>query len=612
MSTVQTNVKGFVHAIRHDDQDSYTATTEFIDNSNDNKTKKIDIQKKILGDGTYLAFRDDGNGIDETRFKKLAMLYDSDKTEDVTQCGEFGVGGRSAALYLGDKTIIVSKDHSNGFSETEFPPYNHDMGAGSIHKKLIKEIFGEYDEKFTYWVIRLREVRIPDFDDLDEYRQFLGSIYTENLSNNDLSISVNDVDVVPINFISSDSTKYSVTISNISPPTNSATNSATISGTYIKIDDNKGQTQSVNWYQPNIDMTNTDGTTTNILTQDLFENGRPKTMLSKAKCKPKDISAAIVNSTSADISAVVEFTIDVDNKLYSTKKNGYMISTTNMRNSTPLPIPTKRQENSTIVTHIRNSRIKITMYNKDLNKQSNKSRQYDQIDKNFKNIYVYNVVAFLFQIKANQLKTAMKKKADMKKAEDKKKAALALDATTEEDSSVENSETEKDDLSSVENSETETDDLSSVENSENETETDDLSSVENSEAEDSETDVPIVDSLPTSHRRYVSESVHHRFTKSRVESILGESIPTYINNLPDDEKEAFKEKFCKTIFKMCWEKYKHGQGIDEWLYTTAGQSGFRNLTSTYLELLWDKLPTDDVIGGAVLKEFIDDNMIFSE
>ena len=63
---------------------------------------------------------------------------------------------------------------------------------------------------------------------------------------------------------------------------------------------------------------------------------------------------------------------------------------------------------------------------------------------------------------------------------------------------------------------------------------------------------------------------------------------------------------------MCWEKYKHGQGIDEWLYTTAVQSGFINLTRTYLELLWDKLPKEYVIGGAVLKEFIDDNMIFSE
>ena len=294
-----------------------------------------------------------------------------------------------------------------------------------------------------------------------------------------------------------------------------------------------------------------------------------------------------------------------------------MISTTNMRNSTPLPIPTKRQETSAIVTHIRNSRMKITMDNKDLNKQSNKSRQYDQVEKNFKNDYVYNVVAFLFQIKTNQIRAAVKKKA-----KDKKKAdlalALALDVTTtEEDSSVENSETEKDDSVAVDESEeddsvavdeSEEDDLSSAENSEE----DDLSSAENSEEDDSETDVPIVDSLPTSHCRHVSESAHHRYTKSCVESILGESIPTYINNLPDDEKEAFKKKFCRTIFKMSWEKYKHGQGIDDWLYIAPEQTGFRNLTSTYLGLLWDKLPTDDVIGGAILKDFIDDNMIFSE
>lgn len=63
---------------------------------------------------------------------------------------------------------------------------------------------------------------------------------------------------------------------------------------------------------------------------------------------------------------------------------------------------------------------------------------------------------------------------------------------------------------------------------------------------------------------------------------------------------------------MCWQKYKHGQGIDEWLYTTAVQTGFHNLTNSYLGLLWDKLPGDDVIGGAILKDFIDDNMIFSE
>ena len=585
--SVQTSVPGFVHAIRKDDQDTYITTTEFIDNSSDAHAGELEIQNKTLGDGTYMAFRDNGTGISEDNFIKLSHLYETEKKGDYSQCGEFGIGLRASAFYLGNKTFIVSNGHSNSFSETEITPYNHDMGVGSTHIKLIKEIFGEYDENSTYVVIKLREVIIPDFDDLDEYRQYLGNTYAEKLSNNDLSISVNGVDVVPINFISSDSTKYSVTIS----------------GKYIKIDDNKGQTKSVNWYQPNIYMTNKDGTTTTILTQDLFVNGRPKTILSKEQRKPKDIS---------DI-ADVEFTVEVDNKLYSKKKNGYMISTTNMRNSTPLSIPTKRSESSTTDTQITNSRIKITMDNKDLNKQSNKSKQYDTIEKNFKNPYVYNVVAFLFQIKTNQLKAAMKQKA-----ENKKKAvfvplvpAPALGATTkedEDDSSVENSETEKDDLVAVD--ESENDDLSSTENSE--AEKDDLSSAENSEAEDSETDVPIVDSLPISHCRHVSESVHHRFTKSQVESILGESIPTYINHLPDDEKEAFKKKLCKTIFKMCWEKYKHGQGIDEWLYTTGVQSGFINLTRTYLELLWDKLPTDDVIGGAVLKEFIDDNMIFSE
>ena len=296
MSTVETSVKGFVHAIRNDDQDSYTATTEPTDNSLvDAHAKELDIQKKTLGDSsTYLAFRDDGNGISEDNFEKLAMLYKSPKTGNDSLCGEFGVGGRSAALYLGDKTFIVSKGHSNSFSETEFPQYNHDIGVGSTYIKIIKEIYGQYDEKFTYWVIRLREVRIPDFDDLDEYRQFIGSIYSEMLSNNDLSISVNGVDVVPINFISSDYTKYSVIIN----------------GKYIKIDDNKCQTNSVNWYQSTSNMTHRDGTTTDKLTQDLFENGGPKNILSKEQRKPKDIS---------DI-ADVEFTVDIDNKLYSKKK----------------------------------------------------------------------------------------------------------------------------------------------------------------------------------------------------------------------------------------------------------------------------------------------------
>lgn len=292
--SVPTSVPGFVHAIRQTEHHPYPSTTEFIDNAGDADAGELEIQNKTLGDGTYMAFRDNGIGISEDKFIKLSHLYDTEKTGDHSQCGEFGIGLPESALYLGDKTFIVSKEHGNSFSETEFPQYNHDIGVGSTHIKLIKEIFGEYDENSTYVVIKLREVIIPDFDDLDEYRQYLGHIYAEKLSNNDLSISVNGVDVVPINFISSDSTKYSVTIS----------------GKYIKIDDNKGQTKSVKWYQANIDMTNKDGTTTTSLIQDLFVNGRPKTILSKEQRKRKDIS---------DI-ADVEFTVEVDNKLDSKKK----------------------------------------------------------------------------------------------------------------------------------------------------------------------------------------------------------------------------------------------------------------------------------------------------
>ena len=572
MSTVETSVKGFVHAIRNDDQDSYTATTEFIDNSIiDAHARELDIQKKTVGDRTYLAFRDNGRGISEDQFKKLAMLYKSPKTGDDSLCGEFGVGGRSAALYLGVYIFIVSKGHSNSFSETEFPQYNHDIGVGSAFIKIIKEIYGQYDEKFTYWVIRLREVRIPDVDDLDEYRQFIGSSYTEKLSNNDLSISVNGVDVVPINFISSDYTNYSVTIN----------------GKYIKIDDNKDQTNSVNWYHPTSNMKNRDGTTTDNLTQDLFENGLPGTILSKEQRKPKDIS---------DI-ADVEFTVEVDNKIYSTQKNGYMISTTNMRNSTPLPIPTKRQENSANVTIIRKSRMKITMDNKDLNKQSNKSRQYDQIEKNFKNDYVYNVIGFLFQIKRNQIDEAKKKKAAEKKAKKEAENKAIAENTKSPD--------ESDDEQSESIDESDDEQIQSIDESDDEQ----SQSIDESEHLD-DTDAPIVASLPTLNSWHVRESIHTSYTKSDVEIILDESIPTYINNLPDDEKEVFEHKLCRTLFRMIWKKDNGVRGISENIYTIAVEAGFHTLKTEYLKMEQDKTSNQQALGGTILQKFLEEHNLF--
>ena len=212
MSNVQASVKGFVHAMLAEEQDAYTASTEFADNSIiDADATELDIKIK-KGCDTYLAIRDNGTGIDDDAFNKLTTLYDTNKTGDNSQCGEFGVGLPSAALYLGSKTIIVSNGHSNHFSETEFPQYNHDIGVGSSYEKIIKEIFGEYDENFTYIVIKLREERIYDFDDLNEYIKFLGSIYFEKLIKNDVSIYVNGVVVVPQKFVSNDSINYTVNI----------------------------------------------------------------------------------------------------------------------------------------------------------------------------------------------------------------------------------------------------------------------------------------------------------------------------------------------------------------------------------------------------------------
>ena len=94
MSNVQASVKGFVHSVRAEEQKSDTATTEFADNSIiDADATELDIQKKTLANGkTYLAFRDNGTGIDDDNFGKLTKLYDTDKTGNNSLCGEFGVG----------------------------------------------------------------------------------------------------------------------------------------------------------------------------------------------------------------------------------------------------------------------------------------------------------------------------------------------------------------------------------------------------------------------------------------------------------------------------------------------------------------------------------------
>jgi hypothetical protein len=592
MSTVQASVKGFVHSVRAEEQNSDTATTEFADNSIiDADATELDIQKKTLTDGkTYLAFRDNGTGIDDDSFGKLSKLYDTVKTGNNSLCGEFGVGVPAAALYLGDKTFIVSKGHSNGFSEIIFSEYNRDSGVGSSYVILIKEIFGEYDENSTYVVIRLIDMRIPDFDDLDEYRRFIGSIYSEKLSNDTVSVSVNGVVVVPQKFISDDSIIYRVTII----------------CKYIKIDDNKGLRDSVNWFQP-IEMTNKDGTKTDILTQDLFENGKPGRILKKVD-EPKE-----------EISDIIEFDVIIDKKIYSHSEgtNGFMISTTNMRNSTQLPIPSKRGGSSVVAEDIKKSRIQLNIPNEYLNKQSNKSRQYHNIETNFNKPYIYSVVQFLFQKRVNELKKNNKKKADAAilanttnshtKSDDEQIESIDDD---EQSQSIDDGE-QNQSIDDGEHSESIDDgeQNQSIDDDEQNQSIDD----EHSESIDNdENDVPIVVNLPNSHSRHVSESVHNRFTKSRVESIFSESIPTYINNLPDNEKEEFETKLCRAVFKMCWQKYKHGQGIDDWLYTTAVQTGFQNLTNSYLLLLWDKLPGDDVIGGAILKDFIDDNMTFIE
>ena len=581
MSNVQASVKGFVHSVRAEEQNSYTATTEFADNSIiDADATELDIQKKTLGCGkTYLAFRDNGTGIDDYNFGKLSKLYDTVKTGNNSLCGEFGVGVPAAALYLGDKAIIVSNGHSNHFSETEFPQYNHDIGVGSSYEKLIKEIFGEYDENYTYVVIRLIEMRIPDFDDLDEYRRFIGSIYSEKLSNDTVSVSVNGVVVVPQKFISDDSIIYR----------------GSINGKYIKIDDNKGRNDSVNWFQP-IEMTNKDGTKTDILTQDLFENGKPGRILKKVNEPKEEIS---------DISDIIEFDVIIDKKIYSHSEgtNGFMISTTNMRNSTQLPIPSKRGGSSVEAEDIKKSRIQLDIHNKHVNKQSNKSRQYRNIETNFKNPYIYNVVQFLFQKRLNVLKKINKKKAD---------AAILANTTKYHTNSHTKSDDEQSESIDDDEQSQSIDDGEQNQSIDDDEQNQSIDDEHSESIDNDEIDVPIVVNLPNSHSRHVSESVHNRFTKSRVESIFSESIPTYINNLPDNEKEEFETKLCKAVFKMCWQKYKHGQGIDEWLYTTAVQTGFQNLTNSYLLLLWDKLPGDDVIGGAILKDFIDDNMTFSE
>jgi hypothetical protein len=359
-------------------------------------------------------------------------------------------------------------------------------------------------------------------------------------------------------------------------------------------------------------MTKKDNTKTDILTQDLFENGRPGRILKKVDEPKEEISDT----------DTIEFNVIIDKKVYSHSEgtNGFMISTTNMRNSTQLPIPSKTGGSSVDAEDIKKSRMQINIYNKYLNKQSNKSRQYHKIETNFKNPYIYNVVAFLFQKRVNELKKINKKKAD---------AAILANTTKshtnshtkiddEQNESIDDDE-QNESIDDDEQNESIDDDEQneSIDDEQNESIDDDEQNEsiddEHSESIDNdEIEVPTVGSLPDSHRRHVRESAHNRYTKTRVESILGQSIPNYINNLPDNEKEAFETKLCRTIFKMCWQKYKHGQGIDEWLYTTAVQTGFHNLTNSYLGLLWDKLPGDDVIGGAILKDFIDDNMIFSE
>lgn len=192
------------------DYDEWYAIAEFIDNSlhsyllNKSDLNRIgidhcDVRISITEEGNdeILNIVDDSGGIHPNDFERL-LTFGIPKEKSDTQLSEFGMGMKTAAIWLGNLIEIETKHYLNDDSKAYKITIDIDS-VGSDNEVTIDEVVASSNKK-SYTKIRISNLNRRLNFKAKKIKESLSSIYRKFIESGDLTISFLDVQLSPINY----------------------------------------------------------------------------------------------------------------------------------------------------------------------------------------------------------------------------------------------------------------------------------------------------------------------------------------------------------------------------------------------------------------------------
>ena len=173
-----------------------SALCELVDNSVDARASEIRI---IIREG-IVAIKDNGYGIVDadgnSNLRILHRHFFSTKL-GINTIGNFGTGMKAAKDYLGEKTHFISKgDYTKTIRGVLSPyvPYN-EVPVNII--ELVEELFGSLSVNDTYIIIE----GVTKSYDIEKLRAYISHAYARVIHDQTVQIYLNEKDIAPSDFI---------------------------------------------------------------------------------------------------------------------------------------------------------------------------------------------------------------------------------------------------------------------------------------------------------------------------------------------------------------------------------------------------------------------------
>jgi hypothetical protein len=173
-----------------------SALCELVDNSVDARASEIRI---IIREG-IVAIKDNGYGIVDadgnSNLRILHRHFFSTKL-GINTIGNFGTGMKAAKDYLGEKTHFISKgDYTKTIRGVLSPyvPYN-EVPVNII--ELVEELFGSLSVNDTYIIIE----GVTKSYDIEKLRAYISHAYARVIHDQTVQIYLNEKDIPPSDFI---------------------------------------------------------------------------------------------------------------------------------------------------------------------------------------------------------------------------------------------------------------------------------------------------------------------------------------------------------------------------------------------------------------------------